>query len=117
MQTKKEQQKKWKGFTLIEMMMVIGIIALLTAIILPKFSNLNDKAQTQTLNAQMKAINTQIQVYHIDKGTYPTAMTVAGWGGSTVISNYWPTGAVPSPNVAGQVWTYDSTTGTVTGAH
>ena len=109
------QKKNIKGFTLIEMMLVVGIIALLTAIILPKFSNMTDKAQTQALNAQIKSINTQIQVYKIDKGAYPTAMTVAGWGGSGVITAYWPAGTVPSPNVSGKTWVYDATSGMVTG--
>ena len=105
------QTKNRKGFTLIEMMLVVGIIALLTAIVLPKFTNLSGKAQTEALAAQIKSLNTQLQLYKIDKGVYPATMTTAAWSD---VTNYWPDG-IPSPNVSGKKWVYDSTAGIVTG--
>jgi len=104
-------KKNVRGFTLIEMMLVVGIIALLTAIILPKFTNLTNKAQTEALNAQIKSINTQLQLYRIDQGAFPATMTNGAW---TNLTTYWPDG-IPSPNVTGKKWNYDSTAGIVTG--
>lgn len=105
------QVKKLKGFTLIEMMLVVGIIALLTAIILPKFTNLTNKAQNEALNAQIKSINTQLQLYRIDQGAFPASMAASSW---TDIDTYWPDG-IPSPNAADKTWVYDATKGLVTG--
>lgn len=103
--------KRLKGFTLIEMMLVVGIIALLTAIILPRFTNYSTKAQTEALNAQMKNINTQIELYKVDKGSYPASLAASDW---TDFSTYWPNG-IPSPNVTGKRWVYDATKGVITG--
>lgn len=48
--------KKKRGFTLLEMVIVLGIIALLLAIAIPKFQKTNRSAEITTHNANVKML-------------------------------------------------------------
>jgi type II secretion system protein G len=102
-------KKTEKGFTLIEMMLVVGIIALLSAIVIPRFNDFKSTAETETRSAQLASIRTQIELYKQDKGEYPSSMKEDGWED---LSNYWPN-EFPSTDAKGNAWTYDSVNGLI----
>jgi len=63
--------KSQKGFTLIELMIVIAIIAILAAILIPNFLHARAQAQTSGCEANEKQIATALEEYAVDhNGTY-----------------------------------------------
>jgi prepilin-type N-terminal cleavage/methylation domain-containing protein len=74
MQSKiKNQESKIlpRGFTLVEMLTVIGIIVLLVSILLPVVSAVRTKAQTADTAAFLQRIGAGIQSYYSDFSAYP----------------------------------------------
>ena len=63
--------KKQPGFTLIEMVIVVAIIATLVLLISPNLLAQKDRADGRTKDAFETTLQTQVQLYHEDKGSYP----------------------------------------------
>ncbi|MCX6343444.1 MAG: DUF1559 domain-containing protein [Armatimonadetes bacterium] len=76
--------KTYHGFSLIELLVVIGIIAILAAILFPTFIAARDKAyQTQCLG-NLKQIGLATMMYQNDNGSrFPL------WGGTSAVNNGW----------------------------
>ncbi|MBP7796342.1 MAG: type II secretion system protein [Elusimicrobiales bacterium] len=63
---------KKKGFTLVELMIVIVIIGILAAVAVPKFADMVDKSKEGATKAQLTAIRGALQVYYSDnEGKFP----------------------------------------------
>ncbi|MCH8913991.1 MAG: prepilin-type N-terminal cleavage/methylation domain-containing protein, partial [Planctomycetes bacterium] len=58
--------KRIKGFTLIEMLVVVAIIALLIAILLPSLSKARELARQTICGTNMKEIGTTFYIYQSD---------------------------------------------------
>lgn len=62
-----------KGFTLIELMIVVAIIGILAAIAIPKFANLINKSKEGATKGALSTVRSAIQVYYGDnEGWFPT---------------------------------------------
>lgn len=62
-----------KGFTLIELMVVIVILGILAAIIAPRIIGRTDEAKVTEAKVQMKNIETALKLYKLDSGVYPSS--------------------------------------------
>jgi len=60
------------GFTLIEIMVVIVILAMLAAIVGPKLMGRTDDAKVTDARVQIKNIETALKLYKLDNGSYPS---------------------------------------------
>lgn len=67
---------KKRGFTIIELMVVIVIIGILVAIALPNFMGAQERAKLASLKSNMRTFQTMLEVYGVDYGgMYPRTMT------------------------------------------
>ncbi len=63
---------RMKGFTLVEIMIVVAIIGLLAAIAIPNFVKARQKAQTEACIANLRQIEGATQVWAVDTGAADT---------------------------------------------
>ena len=67
--------KKSKGFTLIELMIVVAIIGILAAIAIPRFANLIDRAREARTQGNLGAIRSAMAIcYGATDGTWPATV-------------------------------------------
>ena len=69
--------KKRKGFTLIELMIVIAIIIILAAIAIPNYLRMTERARRSRVAGDFAAVATALEAYSVDWGAYPLT-AVAG---------------------------------------
>jgi general secretion pathway protein G len=73
MKTKTEnRRRRQSGVTLIEMMVVVTIIALFSALVLPKMFRRADAARQTAARAQINGFLTALGAYKLDTSTFPT---------------------------------------------
>jgi general secretion pathway protein G len=60
------------GFTLIEVLIVLGIIALLATVVTPQVWRYMGQARSETARIQLSAITTAMELYALDNGGYPS---------------------------------------------
>jgi general secretion pathway protein G len=66
-------QHRRRGFTLLELLVVLLIIGLLTGIVAPRFMNEVARSEATTAKAQIDALDKALQAFRIDVGRYPTS--------------------------------------------
>jgi general secretion pathway protein G len=67
-----KMQSKQQGFTLLEIMIVVGIIVILLGLAISKIGNPTGFAKQTAVRADVQAIGTQLQLYDSMNGFYPT---------------------------------------------
>ena len=61
------------GYTLLELLVVMGILAVLTAIATPQVMGYFNKAKTESVQLQIQNIDTALELYYMENGAYPSA--------------------------------------------
>lgn len=62
------------GFTLVEMLLVLVILATLAAIVIPKMSGRSEQAKITAAKSQISSFEMAIDSYEVDTGTYPRSL-------------------------------------------
>ena len=57
--------KTQKGFTLVEILIVVVILGILAAIVIPQFTDASAQANTSRLNTDLQTLRSQIELYKI----------------------------------------------------
>jgi general secretion pathway protein G len=61
-----------KGFTLLEILVVVFILSLLAAIVAPQFIGRTEDAKIAEAKVQIKNFETALKLYKLDNGSYPS---------------------------------------------
>lgn len=67
-------KRKWnhRGFTLIELMVVIVILGILAGLIVPRIMSRPEEAKQTKARIQIESMETALKLYKLDNGNYPT---------------------------------------------
>lgn len=68
----RQQLRTRRGFTLIEILVVIVVIAILATLVAPNIFKNVGEAKTTTAKAQIDNLSSALDAYRLDNGTYPT---------------------------------------------
>lgn len=103
-----------RGFTLIEMLIVIAIIGILAAIAVPSFSKVTQAAKKKACEANVQTLERLIDLYRVDNGKDPDSVEQ--------LAGYLETGELPKCPVTGDegatAYVFDEDDeGNVTGVH
>jgi general secretion pathway protein G len=66
-------QRRTKGFTLIEIMIVMVIIAMLAALVGPRIQSALGGSKVKATKVQIETLSAMVEAFHLDTGRFPTA--------------------------------------------
>lgn len=66
------QAKRQRGFTLIEIMVVIVILGILASVVVPRIMDRPDEAKIVKAKSDIRAIEAALNLYRLDNFNYPT---------------------------------------------
>ncbi|MBI9112666.1 type II secretion system major pseudopilin GspG [Maridesulfovibrio ferrireducens] len=67
-----DRRKNQRGFSLIELMIVIVILGLLASMLVPKIMDRPNEARVTKAKMDMKALDSALKLYKLDTGRYPS---------------------------------------------
>lgn len=79
-----------KGFTIVELLIVIVVIGILAALVLNTFAGVQKRARDTKRQNSINSLSTQLEAYYTNYGSYPSAGVLASNNGLT--SDTWITG-------------------------
>lgn len=90
-------KKMQKGFTLIELMIVVAIVGILAAVALPAYQDYISRSKVTEPVSLLDGLRTDINGYYTDKGQFPTLAALTGYAGPKAIDGKF-TSTITSPS-------------------
>jgi prepilin-type N-terminal cleavage/methylation domain-containing protein len=69
-----------KGFTIVELLIVIVVIGILAAITIVAYNGIQERARVATVTSDLSGAARQLAVYEVDAGSYPATLSAANNG-------------------------------------
>ena len=102
---KRRSTERDRGFTLIEMMVVITILLIMLGVVMPIYSQSIKRAKEQNLRNNLDTMNALIYQYTLDKQKYPKSLDDLKSAGYIA--------AIPNDITGNQDWTTEDADGTI----
>jgi general secretion pathway protein G len=77
--------KKNSGFTILEILVVVAIIAILTTLGMVSYTQVNKRARDGKRRADLEQVRSALVLYRVDNGSYPSSIT---WSTMSPIQSY-----------------------------
>ncbi len=68
---KRSRYSSRRGFTLVELLLVLVILGILAALVLPKFTGRTEQARITAAQTQIATFGTALDAFEVDTGSYP----------------------------------------------
>lgn len=68
---KSTNTRRRQAFTLVEMLLVLVILAVLAAIVIPKFAGRSQQAKVTAAQSQISSMELALEAFEVDNGVYP----------------------------------------------
>jgi general secretion pathway protein G len=89
-----------RGFTLVEILIVVIILGILAAIVIPQFTNASNDARNNSLSSTLQTVRSQLELFKIQHGDKPP-VAAGMWAIMTGKSNTTDTQNVNTSGVFG----------------
>lgn len=129
----KVNRKRNRGFTLVEILIVVVILGILAAIVVPQFTTAANEARNGNTATQISTLENQLELFQARTGAYPTLAELQadstvhdefeglGWGplidGDYIkeppVNPYNDSTSVAAADAPGVGWIYDAATGSL----
>jgi len=73
----KVSNRNTRGFTLIEILIVVVILGILAAIVIPQFSSASQEASISSVRSQLQTLRSQVELYRVQNNEYPAIGTIS----------------------------------------
>jgi len=93
-----------RGFTLVELLVVVLILGALAFIAIPRISQSSTTAKVNACKTNVDLLNSQIELYYATTGAWPATL-----GDITADANYFPDGAPVCPFSPPTSYSYSTT--------
>lgn len=82
--------KNLKGFTLVELLIVVGIIGILATLLMANFIGVRQRARDAQRKSDIRQIQSALEFYRSDIGNYPASVAACGSSltGGTPVNTY-----------------------------
>jgi type II secretion system protein G len=77
-----------RGFTLVEILIVVIILGILAAIVIPQFTNASQDARKSSLVSQLQTLRSQIELFKLQHGDALPNL-IGGTDGATPVTTNW----------------------------
>ncbi|MDO8302161.1 MAG: prepilin-type N-terminal cleavage/methylation domain-containing protein, partial [Sedimentisphaerales bacterium] len=71
------QKQHLKGFTIVELLIVIVVIGILAAITIVAYNGVQQRAKVATVTSDLSGAARQLAIHEVDAGSYPATLAVA----------------------------------------
>ena len=102
-----------KGFTLIELVIVISIIVILTSIVVPNFISTTEHSKLKTDIQTAVIVHNAIELYRMQNGDLPSEVNNISSLATLLRENNYINNMELVPQLIGAEWEYDATSGKI----